>query len=105
MISVDFPKPDSPGRTEWKHKYACRQRKKFQGQEIRFQTILTDNHKSKVEALLHSLSIYLIRQVGESNIPIEFLCPPLRGFVFFVVAFLVIFVVNRVACNNEEGED
>lgn len=67
LMSVDFPRPDSPEQ---------RQRRVSGGREPRKQSVAmtrTDHHGGELEALPDALPVHLVRKVGKSNISHELL--------------------------------
>lgn len=63
LTSVDFPRPDSPGR---------RGRQVSKGGTVKLvTTVLTDNHGGELEALAHALRADLVRKTCKTNVAHE----------------------------------
>ena len=63
-MSVDLPRPDSPNKREHSSVDLCGTSSLTTGP--------TDDHGSKVEALLDTLPVDLVGQVGEADVAHEF---------------------------------
>lgn len=63
LMSVDFPRPDSPGMRE------CQVSNNMWDRCVT--TARTNDHRGELETLPHALPVHLVREVGKSNVSHE----------------------------------
>ena len=73
-MSVDLPKPDSPGKVESVRLVG--------NTASRMTTIHTDDHGGELEALAHALPVHLVGKVGKAHVAVELFANDGRGCWF-----------------------
>lgn len=73
LMSVDFPRPDSPVEMRLPVEKRWEQTKRT------VTMTRTDDHGGKLEALPHALPVYLVGEIGKTNVSHELLANNVGG--------------------------